>query len=411
MQSYYEMSMAEMGHMRAIVRPYVTKDLFNGPYKNGIFRTAEILRKRFKWTNSQTESAINAFLMESFAFVYGDDYPIHRDRLEMTNSQDFLNLLLWLHNSNDQIASMIHLQCLNHERGGKRVYELSEGLAQALYHTELRGLQAEHLELPYPNIYITVPPALDLKMYTSGGGEQKVGGVFISDDPSGVWIPPTVHAKIVSIGETQLVKASDNIPYEQRKPCRTWHVLLVSEDVIDPDGKMNCSLFHASLRFREGLSLEEVVTNTLRHYGMSISRSMHEQWPKTAAFIFNTLIYATNSDLEPEIAERNPEAAKLWEKVKSMPQSRKRTNLEDKAQNLSRRHYVLGSHITVDRSRKGAIGPGGTGKPLTVRVLVSGHWRKVRCGKGRTERRLTWIQPFWRGPEIGNAATKIHRLV
>ena len=45
-------------------------------------------------------------------------------------------------------------------------------------------------------------------------------------------------------------------------------------------------------------------------------------------------------------------------------------------------------------------GGGGDGDPLySHRWVVRGHWRWQACGKGRKDRRLTWISPHVKGPE------------
>lgn len=51
-------------------------------------------------------------------------------------------------------------------------------------------------------------------------------------------------------------------------------------------------------------------------------------------------------------------------------------------------------------------GEHGTGRSLSVRSLVSGHWRQQACGPGRKERRPTWIAPHLRGPEDAPLSTK-----
>jgi hypothetical protein len=35
------------------------------------------------------------------------------------------------------------------------------------------------------------------------------------------------------------------------------------------------------------------------------------------------------------------------------------------------------------------------------RFVVRGHWRNQACGPGRKDRRLTWIEPYWKGPTDG----------
>lgn len=45
-----------------------------------------------------------------------------------------------------------------------------------------------------------------------------------------------------------------------------------------------------------------------------------------------------------------------------------------------------------------------SGRELSVQFLVSGHWRRQACGPNRSERKTIWIEPFWKGPEAGSIA-------
>lgn len=47
---------------------------------------------------------------------------------------------------------------------------------------------------------------------------------------------------------------------------------------------------------------------------------------------------------------------------------------------------------------------------LVRRQLVIGHWRLHAVGVGRAQRKLIWIEPYWRGPELGDAVNRV-RLV
>ena len=44
--------------------------------------------------------------------------------------------------------------------------------------------------------------------------------------------------------------------------------------------------------------------------------------------------------------------------------------------------------------------------PPTVQVMVRGHYRRQVCGVGRMERKVIWIEPFWRGPEAALIQTR-----
>jgi hypothetical protein len=53
------------------------------------------------------------------------------------------------------------------------------------------------------------------------------------------------------------------------------------------------------------------------------------------------------------------------------------------------------------RSTSGNSGPGDEHRRITVRYLVSGHWRNQAYGPGRQYRRPKWISSHWRGPDDG----------
>jgi hypothetical protein len=48
--------------------------------------------------------------------------------------------------------------------------------------------------------------------------------------------------------------------------------------------------------------------------------------------------------------------------------------------------------------------------PPTVQVMVRGHYRRQVCGVGRLERKVIWIEPFWRGPEAALIQTRASKV-
>jgi hypothetical protein len=50
----------------------------------------------------------------------------------------------------------------------------------------------------------------------------------------------------------------------------------------------------------------------------------------------------------------------------------------------------------------------GIGTPRTVRWLTRGHWRNQACGPGLSERRATWIEPYWNNVSSEIVATRKH---
>lgn len=45
---------------------------------------------------------------------------------------------------------------------------------------------------------------------------------------------------------------------------------------------------------------------------------------------------------------------------------------------------------------------------LKNKFIVRGHWRNQACGKGRTDHRLTWIEPHWKGPDGADGWARIN---
>jgi len=40
------------------------------------------------------------------------------------------------------------------------------------------------------------------------------------------------------------------------------------------------------------------------------------------------------------------------------------------------------------------------------RFIVRGHWRNQPCGPDLAERKLTWIKPYYKGPEIADLVNR-----
>lgn len=64
------------------------------------------------------------------------------------------------------------------------------------------------------------------------------------------------------------------------------------------------------------------------------------------------------------------------------------------------RIFRVGRDITLDcREALRSFVQGQRRGPLTVQFLVRGHWRQQACGPKFSDRRATWIEPYWKGPE------------
>lgn len=75
------------------------------------------------------------------------------------------------------------------------------------------------------------------------------------------------------------------------------------------------------------------------------------------------------------------------------------------------RVFVVGKPVQVDcrQALKDYI-DGERGAPIAVQFLVRGHFRNQACGPGHTERRVLWIEPYWKGPADAPINMRPHDL-
>jgi hypothetical protein len=73
--------------------------------------------------------------------------------------------------------------------------------------------------------------------------------------------------------------------------------------------------------------------------------------------------------------------------------------------------YRIGDTIEIDfRSAVQEVWSGEKREGPKVQFVVRGHWRNQACGPGRTERRETWIRPFWKGDSELRVLLRRHEL-
>lgn len=71
--------------------------------------------------------------------------------------------------------------------------------------------------------------------------------------------------------------------------------------------------------------------------------------------------------------------------------------------------FQLTRDVKVDcRDAVRAYSQGKTHASPTVQTLVRGHWKQQTCGKGGSERKNIFVEPYWRGPEDAHIALRKH---
>lgn len=282
-------------------------------------------------------------------------------------------------NSNIAVQRNVHWQVACFEIAGKKTYEVSEGLAERLLDTELRGLHCEDVRLPYRTIYLCVPPKTGLKVANEMGIPHPCEGVYVTEDLDG----------------------------ETDRPGRAWRFCFVGSSLIR-ERPWQTALFTFSIHLPEG----QLLSTALDAEDAAI-RARHPEatyWRPLFEFVLNTTIYATWPDAASEHLILNKEARQLWDRAQKAPRgSRKRAELHQRyrAAHPQERIYLGRGIEPWTDEQKHEHRPG---KPLLIRTKVQGHWRNQAYGPKWTMHRVKWIEPFWRGPETGAEPEKHHVL-
>lgn len=120
--------------------------------------------------------------------------------------------------------------------------------------------------------------------------------------------------------------------------------------------------------------------------------------------VLNSILYLSSND--PDIIRRvsgREISINRANSIKSKLKSKKARQLAKKESTLD--FMSLGENIRpiyVNKSglQKSSINQLNNFKEYAVRFIVRGHWRNQPFGQNQTERKLVWIKPYYKGPEM-----------
>lgn len=273
------------------------------------------------------------------------------------------------------------------QQHGKKYYEVSPGLTEALAHTELRGLTSEDVRMPYENIYISVPRTTELEL------DLPLGRIPVT----GIYLREIARAD----GERCLIFL---VHSGENEGVITFSLTLspgkkISEIVDDLRNAQKEEAQRAA-RMRASMGKAEAEYED--------SSFDTQTWPKVVAWTLNLLMYLSTKDLEIEHGPHNKEFRDMQARLqKAKGTVRDSIKARLKCLDPDYRYRVGGSmRVSVVREEVAKR----EGSPLEVRTRVKGHWRHIVVGVGRQGRELRWILPFWRG-SVGAPESNPIRLV
>ena len=292
------------------------------------------------------------------------------------------------------------------ELSKKKTYTVAAQLTEGLKATKLSGYQADSLRSPFPAIYIEFPKgAFEFTAYSDNVTPSDTGYVTL----------PVEGAYILE----------DTTPVGMR----LWRVVVICQYHDKPSGQVQ--LNHYYIPLYEGASVEDCLADSIEMMkgiksckvtvlgegegkigsDSGCNRGWDDRIVNCARDIFkylmNVVIYVTRSDADITFSHASEEYERFKARMLAA-QGKKREELKHRMRRMNNNtRRVVGKSYTIKRwDEKTAAQYSEGGRHLTVRSLVSGHWRNQVCGAGGLDRKTIWIEPFWRGPEAAPLTEK-----
>jgi hypothetical protein len=259
-------------------------------------------------------------------------------------------------------------------------FRLSEGLAERLMTTELRGLTPTDIRLPFHTLAIEVPQGL-LELSDPETGFHCVRCILVADCDGSMSQHP------------RALKGRHLMLFVQ---CEANEHSPTSFETLD---------LHFTLSLKDSnQTLHEQDIERAAQYGATIERKGRlfgrETDPLEARqlivqLVLNVLLYLSSDRADVCHCHAN-EIARL---TKGRDRKKLRAVLRERIGRLEReRVFIVGSSVRIDPALREHLSRSpGSGSSLAYRTVVRGHWKHQPFGEARAERRLIWIQPYVRG--------------
>lgn len=280
------------------------------------------------------------------------------------------------------------LQALLWRASGKPCFEISKNLGYLLSGTDVPSLDVSWVKLPFKSCCLLFQDC-PMKMLLNDGKLHIIRAIMVCEI-QGLKTDRVLRIEAIQGGQGTLGHSTFLwIPLDPGKTLRET-LDNVRKELEQKLGTEKIGYSPSWLRL---FPSREVAVQTL----------MEEQ-QELLSLVVNTLLYLTNAEEQPEI-EISP-AERLRRKLKSVTSPGKRKKLErqlGKTSDVTVRKY--GGNIVIDRrveeETEHISKARREGRQYISRWMVRGHWRNQAWGVGMADRKLLFVQPYWKGPRSG----------
>ncbi len=354
---------------RAASEPFGSTDDFSREFENYLHETLE------RFTNHISDRLTSA------GVVSAEEGQAALDQVMASNE---VKLLMHAKHAD-------YLAATNFELFGKKTFYVNDNLVQQLAHTSLE-IEAEFLRLPFSScLFVFTSPAVLRAFYAIDKHRQPPG----TDMNMPVSVFATDHT--VAEGGRKLMFAC------WHSGLRANHMHVKRELLIRPGWSMSKTLkTDWDEIYAEQGRENELTTNELVFGRKGEDRVFYEEGLTFFRILLNTILYLGSN--EPSLLNHLSPHARHMAGVEGMKSTLKRRKRLKEIARESRLDFTeVGWNAPPIIVQKPGVSEEGTSEALSarhVRFIVRGHWRNQPHGLNSSERRLVWIKPYYKGPEM-----------
>jgi hypothetical protein len=288
-------------------------------------------------------------------------------------------------------------------RSKPRIFVVAPELGELLKKTDIKGAELDMLHLPFPSIYLQMPP-----------NEFKIG----SHIPGDAWPMEGVYVMeedLTTLNISKMLREYGGLPETLANMDLTACVegalgnkfKLFFMIVIGKKDNVDDCISSMPVYFDNRKPLDEQfehrVTSLLeRKTGMEAENLRSAQ--DIFKWVFNCLLYINSADSDVRKEWLHKGLAEKVKKAKGPKKAKLRQALERDSAEI---HHVGGS-IRIGTPPATEPGEPGTGTRKRLH-WVRGFWRNQACGPGFSQHKHKWIRPFLRG-EGSEIVSKMYEM-
>jgi len=261
---------------------------------------------------------------------------------------------------------------------GEKVYHVHPNLCQRFLASNIKAVPTELLRCPFDSFKILLPDKV-LPVNTCDSKRIHIRHLFISD-----FYEPELNARQILIFH----RTGEDIGYFQ---------ITIDKDQVHECVK--CSV--------EKMREFDEEARKIDPRGRRFEDQDQEDLRVIFEFVMKCILYITGAGADVKWIDESIELKSQLNRVKS---TGKRKKLERRLAK-AKRMFLVGHTIVLSREEKMMYENVAKGLwSLSYRFIVQGHWRNQPYGPKNQNRKLIFIEPFWKGPAYSEVMNNPHLL-